>query len=201
VAAALLEILGRYNLARHPLIGLVDARTFDLYDDPFATVAELEAYAAQTDAAVLTCAASILGCGDDDDIPALARSAATAMVVCEILRRFPELVSRGRLHIPLELLDRHGVQPGDVLAGRSSEGLLAALADMRTLARERFAAFANMMTAGPAAAVPAFLTVALVPLYLSRMERADYDPFRTAIDVPQWRRQWALWRAARTWGR
>jgi phytoene synthase len=198
VAAALLETLGRYNLAREPLIGLVEARTFDLYDDPFATVAELETYAAQTDAAVRKCAASILGC-QDGNVSVLARSAATAMVVCEVLRTFPARVSRGQLHIPLELLERHGVEAGDVLAGRSSEGLSAALADMRMLARERFAAFAGMIATVPAAAVPAFLAVALVPLYLSRMERAEYDPFRTAIEVPQWRRQWALWRLARTW--
>ena len=42
-----------------------------------------------------------------------------------------------------------------------------------------------------------FLPVALAPGYLATMERAGYDPFRTAIDVPQWRRQWMLWRAAR----
>jgi phytoene synthase len=29
------------------------------------------------------------------------------------------------------------------------------------------------------------------------MQRSDYDPFATAVDPPQWRRQWALWRAAR----
>jgi phytoene synthase len=200
VAAALLATLDRYALAREPLINLVDARTFDLYDDPFATLAELEAYAGQTDAAVLTCAASILGNGHGD-MPEVARPAATAVVVCHILRTFPARVSRGQLPIPLELLDRHRVQARDVLAGRSSKGLFAALADMRTWTRERFTAFANMMAAAPAATVPAFLTVALVPLYLSRMERPDYDPFRMAIEVPQWRRQWALWRAARTWGR
>jgi 15-cis-phytoene synthase len=28
------------------------------------------------------------------------------------------------------------------------------------------------------------------------MECRGYDPFK-ALDVPQWRRQWALWRAAK----
>jgi phytoene synthase len=40
----------------------------------------------------------------------------------------------------------------------------------------------------PPAARPAFLPLALVPLYLARDETG------------QWRRQWALWRAARAWG-
>ena len=49
--------------------------------------------------------------------------------------------------------------------------------------------------------MPAFLPVALVPGYLAAMERPGYDPFKTAVDVPQWRRQWALWRAARRYSR
>ena len=32
---------------------------------------------------------------------------------------------------------------------------------------------------------------------IARMERADYAPFRTPVEVPQWRKQWRLWRAAR----
>jgi phytoene synthase len=49
--------------------------------------------------------------------------------------------------------------------------------------------------------MPAFLPAALVPGYLAAMERHDYDPFRTAVEVAQWRRQWTLWRAARRYGR
>ena len=45
------------------------------------------------------------------------------------------------------------------------------------------------------------LPVALVPGYLRLMERPDYDPFRTAVEIPQWRRQWTLWRAARQYSR
>jgi phytoene synthase len=49
----------------------------------------------------------------------------------------------------------------------------------------------------PPAALPALLPVALVPGYLALMDRKDYDPFHTSIEVPQWRRQWVLWRATR----
>jgi len=33
------------------------------------------------------------------------------------------------------------------------------------------------------------------------MERPGYDPFTTVVDVPQWRKLWTLWRAARRSGR
>jgi phytoene synthase len=41
------------------------------------------------------------------------------------------------------------------------------------------------------------LPVALVRPVLDRMERRRYQPFDLA-GFPQWRRQWALWRAARS---
>jgi phytoene synthase len=199
VASALVETLERYRLARERLVELVEARTFDLYTDPFATITELEAYAERTGASVMICAADILG-GAGAQGPVMARHAAVATVVCDLLRAFPSRVSRGQLQIPLDVLDRHGVDPADVLAGRTSDNLSAALAEMRELARDHLQAFKALMPTMAAAAVPAFLPVALVPLYLHRMEARDYDPFRTGIAVAQWRRQWALWRAARTRG-
>lgn len=199
VAAALIQTLDTNRLARAPLIDLIDARTFDLYGDPFATVAELEASAERTHASVMICAATLLT-GADTKLKRVARAAAMATVVCNLLLSFPSRVSRGQLQVPLDVLERHSVQPENVLAGRSSEGLLAALSEMRALARDHFRAFQKLTLTIPATAVPAFLPVALVPLYFGWMDGKDYDPFRTIIAVPQWRRQWALWRAARAWG-
>ena len=44
---------------------------------------------------------------------------------------------------------------------------------------------------------PALLPVALVRPALDRMERRSYQPFSPS-ELPQWRRQWVLWRAARS---
>jgi phytoene synthase len=49
----------------------------------------------------------------------------------------------------------------------------------------------------PAAVAPALLPVALVRPALARMERRFYRPFRRS-ELAQWRRQWILWRAARS---
>src|SRR5271168_2817180 len=45
VAAALTDTLQRYELLTEPLAELVEAHRFDLYDEPMATIAELECYA------------------------------------------------------------------------------------------------------------------------------------------------------------
>ena len=99
--------------------------------------------------------------------------------------------------MPADLLSRHGTARDDVISGQAAPAILAALAELRAIAAgELEAVRAQLRSVAPEAA-PAFLPLALVPLYLARMEQRGYDPFRTRIEVPQWRRQWALWRAAR----
>ena len=58
-----------------------------------------------------------------------------------------------------------------------------------------------MLVRLPVGLAPAFLPVAVIPGYLEAMERSGYEPFKFIVDVPQWRRQWALWRAARRFTR
>ena len=47
------------------LADLIDARSFDLYDEPMGSLAELEAYAEQTSSALMRLAAQILRDGND----------------------------------------------------------------------------------------------------------------------------------------
>src|SRR5665811_376080 len=72
VAAALTHTLAQHNLARERLIDLIEARSFDLYDDPMATFAELQSYAERTAGTIFEFAAP---CGAPPALCA-ARSAA-----------------------------------------------------------------------------------------------------------------------------
>src|SRR5437868_11474628 len=48
VAAALLATLANHNFVAAPLLELIDAHTFDLYDAPMEATGDLELYAIQT---------------------------------------------------------------------------------------------------------------------------------------------------------
>ena len=60
VAAALLDTIARNALPAAPLIALVEARAFDLYDDPMPALETLEAYLRATSSTLMTQAARIL---------------------------------------------------------------------------------------------------------------------------------------------
>ncbi len=199
VASVLRETLARYGLSADPLQSLIDAHSFDLYDVPMATLQEFDNYAGSTRAGLFAVAAAILG-GLTPGSQALARHAGAAYMVAGTLSNLPLHAMRRQLYLPQELLGRHGVVPEAVFARESSEGLRAALADLRAHARGHLAAGMRALHTLPPAALPALLPVSTVGAALRRTERAGADPFAPE-PLSLIHRQWLLWRAARRPGR
>jgi phytoene synthase len=197
IAAALLDTVARCALPVEPLLGLMDAHGFDLYDEPMATLADLDAYGRDTEAALMMLGARILA-GDAAPDALATASAGIACAVAHRLRSFPLDVSRRQMFVPLELLERHGVSRAEVEARRNTQGLQAALAELRAHARATYRQFLGAAAEIPDRCAPAFLAAAVVPTLLARLDRAASDPFMP-VEVPHWRRQWAIWRAARRW--
>jgi 15-cis-phytoene synthase len=196
VALALLETIRRHALPRAPLLDLLEARRFDVYDETFPTHADFEDYATKTSSAVIELAMRILGESGTGDLE-LARPAGIAYAIAGLARSFAYHASREKIYLPEEILVRHGAGRADVLAGRMFDALGAALADWRKEARGHLDRIREGVAELPDPFLPALLPVALVRAYLARMERPDYEPFRTAVEIPQWQRQWLLWRASR----
>jgi phytoene synthase len=155
VAAALLDTMARYALPAMPLLNLIEARSFDLYDDPVSSRETLEAYLDATSSTMIAFAARILA----GDHPAIGDGARAAGRACGL----------------------SGLR-------RAARPQFASF-DLAALAQAELAAFEALLPRLPAASMPAFLPVALV--------RADL----ASKSVPQWRRQWRLWRAARRYAR
>lgn len=197
IAKALLETVTVCRLPVAALTGMIEARGFDLYDDPMPTMNDLEGYCGETSSALVQLGAIALMNGADPGAPDAAGHAGVAYALTGLLRAFPYHASRGQCFLPLDLLARHGATRDEVVAGDASAGVLAVLSALRARARHHLGETRRLIANVPSAAAPAFLPVALVEPYLDAMERRDYHPFRTRLQLPQWRRQWVLWRQAR----
>ncbi|WP_029073946.1 phytoene/squalene synthase family protein [Kaistia adipata] len=197
VAAALLETIGLHDLPRAAFDNLIAARIFDLYNDPMPSLTDLEGYAGETASALLQLAALILSEGKDPGTADAAGHAGVAQALTGLMRALPQHASRQQLFMPADLMERHGVRAEDIFAGRTTPELLRMLADLRATARRHLGAARAALAGADRAVLPAFLPVALVEPVLALMDRPDYDPFKTPVDPPQWKRQWWLWRAAR----
>ena len=200
VAAALLDTIARFDLPKAPLLELISARGQDLYGDMIESIEALEAYTKSTCANLFRLAALIL---DGEEAPAsrdASRYAGIAYGITGLIRALPWHCARGQVFIPVEILQAHGTKREDLVVSRASPEVLAAFADLRAVARARLDIFYATLPGLPEKSRPAFLPICFCEPYLRLMERPGYDPFKSVVELPQWKRQWILWRAARRWG-
>jgi phytoene synthase len=194
IAAALDDTIVQFRLPRRSLVDLIDARIFDLYDDPMPNLNDLEGYCGETSSSLIQISSVILANGSNPGTADAAGHAGVAYAITGLLRAFPHHARQGQVYVPADILARHGVVREDIVTGRGGPGLKGALADLRAVARRHLEQVRTLRATIPAAAKPAFRPLALVEPYLKAMERRDYDPFHTVVDIPQWRRVGALWR-------
>lgn len=194
-ADALLATIAAKDLPRQPLLDLLEARRFDLYEDPAPDMAFFDRYCDETAAVLFALSARLIGGGEgaEDVLPA-ARHGGRAYAIVGLLRALPWHIAQRRCCLPGDLLAHHGVSARDFLARKKSPGVDAALTELRALARDNLVKAEQELSSLPKGQREAFRLLALPELYLREMERRDYDPYETLVDVAPWRRQWALWR-------
>ncbi len=196
VLAALRDTVTQFSLPSATLVNMVDARVFDLYDDPMPTLQHLVGYAGETNAAIMQLSAIVLNDGEVPSTADIAGHGGVACTMARVLLSLPLHSSRGQLFIPLDMLQAHGATREDVLAGNATPEVMCALEAFRAAAFDHIAAMGAYVDQIPDRLTSAFLTTALARHYLDAFARLG-DPFREAVRLPQWRRQWILWKTAR----
>ena len=197
VAGALAETIVRYGLPIGAFDNLLQARVFDLYDDPMPSLTDLEGYAGDTTAAVMQLGAIILADGGDPGSAEAAGFAGVATALTAILGNLPLNASRGQCYLPVDRLVAEGANPDDLRRGEAVAGVRSTVAEVATLARDRLEAARRSLIGLDRAILPAFLPAATVETQLGQMDGAAFDPLRQVADISPLRRQWIIWRAAR----
>jgi 15-cis-phytoene synthase len=198
VAIALAGVIHENDLPKHALQNLVKAHSFDFYSDPMPTLGDLEGYLGDTSAALIQISTLILAGEDALGNAEAAGLAGVAQGLTEILCRLPVQRAYAQCFLPRDMLDRRDVSAENFLAGENQAGLGIVFAELREKARSRLAEARNISWTIKAAAMPAFLHVALVDSYLDALARAGEGALRKPVTIAQWRKQWILWKAARS---
>jgi phytoene synthase len=192
LAAALLDAIKSYRLPAGPLLRLVAARRFDLYQDPMPDVASFEGYAGETVSVMYQLAAMVLNGGNEVETGDAAGHLGVALALSGHLRAFGYNASRGRIFLPMSILAANGVTDGEILSGTESEGLFAALAQIAELAGEHLGKAKTAIAALPKPLRPAFAPVAIIGAQ-AKLAAAAKVPFAEAPDLPDWRKILAQW--------
>lgn len=197
VACALLGTIQERRLPVKAFLDLIDARSFDLYDDPMPNINALEGYCGETASALFQLGALCLAGGHNPDTAGAAGHAGVAYGLVGLMRALPIHVRRGQCYLPLDMLRQHGVSREEVVSGVVSKGLIEVLKGLRQQALFHFGEAQAILRGIHKSLHPAFLPLALIPAYLQALQAGAQAPFTRLAEVAQWRRQLILWRAAR----
>lgn len=197
VVTALNRAIRRHDLRRAPFDALIDARTRDLDDTPFADMAALEAYAAATTANLHDL---VLDCLDVSDAATrdAARHVAIAWCLIGLLRSVPYHASQRRLYLPQAQLDAAGVSAEDVFRGRFPDRLGDVIRAVADRAREHIANARNLRQTIPNAGRRALLYAVLADRYADALARVGFNPFGADLSLGELERPltliWHAWR-------
>jgi phytoene synthase len=198
VTESLAAAIAHGSLPQRALQNLIDARVFDLYDDPMPTLNDLDGYLGETSSVLIQLATLILAGSDAQDAAEASGHAGIAYGVTGLMRAVPVHRARGQCFLPKELLAANDTSPAHILSGRWGEGerktFVALCAHARAHLERAKVEQANI----PPAALPGFLAVGLVDGFLKELQKPNFNPLDTIADVSQLRRQWRILRCVIT---
>jgi squalene synthase HpnC len=177
VFVALKSTAGRHNLPIEPFLDLIRAFVQDQTVTRYRTFDELFAYC--------RCSANPVGrlvlhlCGyTDEERRKLSDATCTALQLANFWQDVSVDLAKGRVYLPLEVLERHGCPVEDVLARRATPAFRSALGEAVGVARRLF------LEGLPLARTLAGRLRVDVELFsrggmciLDKIERQDYDVF------------------------
>jgi len=195
VAAELMAAVSNHDLPRSELSRLVDARVFDLYDDPMLSLDMLERYCDDTAARLFSLSARILG-GTSRMVEHVAHHAGIGQGLMKAIEGLPVHAARRQLYLPREMLNVAGVKEADIFAGRSTPQLQVVIGKLAAEVRGHLDKANDLLVAVPADARRVLLPVTLVARTLDSIRSAD-NPF-APIPMSRLRTLWTLWRASKS---
>lgn len=190
VADALLAAIERHDLPKEAFDRMIEARIFDLYDDPMPDRTALEAYCGETASALIQLAALVLDAGAARSVADAAGHGGCAQAIAGLLRMLPVHRARGQCYVPADILSAAGADRESFLADPGGAPARRAVEAMRALGREHAGAFERLARQMPASLRPAFLPAGLARAQLDRIGATGGG------DIGVLRRHWIMVRRA-----
>jgi phytoene synthase len=195
VADAMGRAARRFELPVDLLLRPIDGRSRELYEDGIPDRTAFEAYFDETEGAAFRLALSILGVAPAGVSDSLCRDAASAQGRTHLALSLPRLLAKGRLPFPAAEAAitgdprQLGQDPARAAARRIAQAL-------NEEARQSLANFRASSSSFPAAALPAFLPLALIGPYLRAIESPRHDALTGLAEISPLTRVFRLWRAS-----
>ncbi|MDF1791195.1 MAG: presqualene diphosphate synthase HpnD [Thalassobaculaceae bacterium] len=189
ISRALKPAIRRYRLPKAEFEALIDGMETDLQGRNIApSQSELDLYCRRVAGAVGLLSVRCFGAeGPEADAAAVALG--EALQLTNILRDLGEDADDGRLYLPAELLDRHGITERAPHAVIDDPRLPGVCRDLAVLARRRYGEARSLILRCDRRAMrPAVLMMAGYEALLDRLEASGWREPRRRLSLSPWRR-------------
>lgn len=192
VFVALAATVDRHHLPKEPFLDLIRAFVQDQTVTRYRTYGDLYGYCRCSANPVGRLVLCLFGY-DDAERRRLSDATCTALQLANFWQDVSVDLEKGRIYLPLEVLERHGSSEADVLARRATPGFRATLKEAVGVARELFREglpLAGKVKRRLAVDVELFSRGGMC--ILDKIEAQDFDVFARRPAISRAERAWLL---------
>jgi len=186
IAAALLATINRHDLPAGSLLRMLEARRFDLYDDPMPDLTGFEGYAGETNSMLYQLAAIIVNKGEDAGAATAAGHMGVAHALIGHMLGIGETLSKGQIFLPLSIFSAHEVKQNQLFAKQNTPEIIAAFASLRKTAGLHLLKAQEAITQLRPEVRPVFALYPVLRWQLQRLNAGGNNPFLPPVDMASW---------------
>jgi len=188
IAAAFLEAVQNYSLPTGPLVRLIAARRFDLYQDPMPDMETFEGYAGETSSVLYQFAAMILDGGKPLENGDAAGHLGVAHALIGHLRSLGYNAARGRIFLPWAIFEANGVSEQQLFSGQETDGVRKSAEMLRDIATDYLARASKDVAEVSRKVRPVFAMASILRAQLAILEKSKHEPLHTPKSLPDWQK-------------
>ncbi|MCR9122489.1 MAG: phytoene/squalene synthase family protein [Phyllobacteriaceae bacterium] len=196
LAAALLDVIAAHDLPAAAFDNLLEARIFDLYDDPVPSRTDLEGYLGETASMLIQMACQILNGGQTPPTADAAGHAGVAYGIATLIRQMPQHRARGQMFLPADLLAAAGTDANRWLAEGDDPAFATAISAFVALGREHLAKARAALIDVPKGLRAPFAVLGVADAVFTKANKAGAAARTTPVRLSPVTVQWRMTRQA-----
>jgi phytoene synthase len=196
VALALVPTVVAFNLRQEHLQAVIDGMTMDLDQNRYPDYATLERYCDRVAGVVGLMSAEIFGY-EQAATRDYARNLGIAFQLTNIIRDVGEDASRGRIYLPQDELEQHGVTEADLFGRRVTPAFTALMTAQVARARAYYTrALGALPQSDRRAQRPGLIMAAIYQALLRAIERDGFHVLDHRISLSPLTKGWIAWKTS-----
>ncbi|MGB7285774.1 MAG: squalene/phytoene synthase family protein [Salaquimonas sp.] len=194
LAVGLLETITRHQLPIDGFLRYLDAKVFDLYNDPMPDRVTLEAYLGETESFIIQMIANCCGAENNTELADTCGHSGVAIGISKLVTRLAYDRDRQRVYVPCDLLRASGLS-AEIWLSDDPAKLATAIAGFIGLGKEHAQKARSAIVKLPKQYQSVFLPLAIGEAKLDQSAKLSNAIEKQTVLSPL-RTQWLIWKKA-----